>query len=90
MSSNIFPFASHGEYGYSLFDKEDEPDEDIAMNSDADVDSDAPKEPNHTIPELLAQVGALAKSYGHRITSHPGQFVQLGSASAKVCLPFLY
>lgn len=28
---------------------------------------------------LLAQVGALAKRYGHRLTTHPGQFTQLGS-----------
>lgn len=28
---------------------------------------------------VLAQVGALAKRYGHRLTTHPGQFTQLGS-----------
>lgn len=28
---------------------------------------------------LLAQVGALANRYGHRLTTHPGQFTQLGS-----------
>ena len=29
----------------------------------------------------LQQLGALAKSYGHRITFHPGQFNQLGAES---------
>lgn len=28
---------------------------------------------------LLAEVGALAKKYGHRLTVHPGQYTQLGS-----------
>lgn len=28
---------------------------------------------------LLAQVGNMAKKYGHRLTAHPGQFTQLGS-----------
>ncbi|KAJ7646795.1 UV-endonuclease UvdE-domain-containing protein [Roridomyces roridus] len=51
MSSEMFPFASHGTYGYSL-------------------DYCAP---------LLAQVGELAKKLGHRLTTHPGQFTQLGS-----------
>ncbi|KAF9241886.1 UV-endonuclease UvdE-domain-containing protein [Melanogaster broomeanus] len=51
ISSEMFPFASHEIYGYSL---------------------------NYCAP-LLAQVGALAKKYEHRITTHPGQFTQLGS-----------
>ncbi|KAK1231804.1 hypothetical protein PQX77_005018 [Marasmius sp. AFHP31] len=51
MSSEMFPFASHGVYGYSL-------------------DYCAP---------LLAQAGELARKYGHRLTTHPGQFTQLGS-----------
>ena len=33
---------------------------------------------------LLAQVGALAKRYGHRLTMHPGQFTQLGSPRESV------
>ncbi|KAI6021497.1 UV-endonuclease UvdE-domain-containing protein [Pisolithus microcarpus] len=28
---------------------------------------------------LLAEVGALAEKYGHRLTVHPGQYTQLGS-----------
>ena len=51
ISSDMFPFASHEKYGYSL-------------------DYCAP---------LLAQAGALANKYGHRLTTHPGQFTQLGS-----------
>ncbi|THU83059.1 UvdE-domain-containing protein [Dendrothele bispora CBS 962.96] len=51
VSSNMFPFASHPIYGYSL-----------SYASD-----------------LLSQAGALAAKYGHRLTSHPGQFTQLGS-----------
>jgi UV DNA damage endonuclease len=27
----------------------------------------------------LSQVGALAKRFGHRLTTHPGQFVQIGA-----------
>lgn len=33
---------------------------------------------------LLAQVGALAKRYGHRLTTHPGQFTQLASPRESV------
>ena len=33
---------------------------------------------------LLAQVGTLAKRYGHRLTTHPGQFTQLGSPRESV------
>lgn len=29
--------------------------------------------------DVLAQAGALAKKYGHRLTTHPGQYTQLGS-----------
>ncbi|KAJ3842823.1 UV-endonuclease UvdE-domain-containing protein [Lentinula raphanica] len=51
LSSEMFPFASHSIYGYSL---------------------------EYCAP-LLAEAGALAKKYGHRLTTHPGQFTQLGS-----------
>ncbi|KAG6911151.1 hypothetical protein DXG01_003891 [Tephrocybe rancida] len=56
VSSEIFPFASHGKHGYSL-------------------DYCAP---------LLAQVGILANKYGHRLTTHPGQYTQLGSPKPEV------
>lgn len=32
----------------------------------------------------LARVGALAREYGHRLTMHPGQYVQLGSPKPEV------
>jgi UV DNA damage endonuclease len=51
LSSEMFPFASHGKYGYSL----------------------------DYCADLLAQAGALANEYGHRLTTHPGQYTQLGS-----------
>ncbi|CAG8651058.1 3082_t:CDS:2 [Ambispora gerdemannii] len=51
MSSQMFPFASSIEYGYSL--------------------SFAEKE--------LRQIGEFAAKHGHRLTTHPGQFNQLGS-----------
>ena len=56
ISSELFPFASHGEYGYSL---------------------------SYCAP-LLAKVGELAKKYNHRLTTHPGQFNQLGSPRPSV------
>jgi UV DNA damage endonuclease len=56
ISSEIFPFASHEQYGYSL-------------------DYSA---------ELLAESGALARKYGHRLTTHPGQYTQLGSLKPAV------
>ncbi|KAF9529262.1 UV-endonuclease UvdE-domain-containing protein [Crepidotus variabilis] len=34
--------------------------------------------------ELLAKAGALARKYGHRLTTHPGQFTQLGSPKPAV------
>ncbi|SPO00324.1 related to UV-damage endonuclease [Cephalotrichum gorgonifer] len=52
LSSEMFPFASHGEYGYKL----------------------AP-----FASETLAEVGGVIASLGHRVSTHPGQFTQLGS-----------
>ncbi|KAI0007355.1 UV-damage endonuclease [Xylariaceae sp. FL0662B] len=52
LSSEMFPFASHEEYGYKL----------------------AP-----FASEVLAQAGKVVGELGHRLTTHPGQFTQLGS-----------
>lgn len=57
LSSEMFPFASHDEYGYSL----------------------AP-----FAAETLAEVGRVAAELGHRVTTHPGQFTQLGSPRKQV------
>lgn len=56
MSSEMFPFASHPEVGYTL--------------EFADAQ--------------LKEIGSTAKELGVRLTSHPGQFTQLGSPSEKV------
>lgn len=52
LSSEMFPFASHPEYGYKL----------------------AP-----FVSRELAEAGKVAAELGHRLTTHPGQFTQLGS-----------
>ncbi|KAF2172986.1 hypothetical protein M409DRAFT_49486 [Zasmidium cellare ATCC 36951] len=52
LSSEMFPFASHPEYGYKL----------------------AP-----FATEALAEAGKVIAELGHRVTTHPGQFTQLGS-----------
>ncbi|KAK4506945.1 hypothetical protein PRZ48_000678 [Zasmidium cellare] len=52
LSSEMFPFASHPEYGYKL----------------------AP-----FASEALAEAGKVIAELGHRVTTHPGQFTQLGS-----------
>ncbi|KAI2613438.1 UV-endonuclease UvdE [Hypoxylon sp. NC1633] len=57
LSSEMFPFASHEEYGYKL----------------------AP-----FASEVLAEAGKVAAQLGHRLTTHPGQFTQLGSPRAEV------
>ncbi|PVI05697.1 UV-endonuclease UvdE [Periconia macrospinosa] len=57
LSSEMFPFASHAEYGYKL----------------------AP-----FAAETLAEVGKVANELGHRVTTHPGQFTQLGSPRKSV------
>ncbi|KAI0398949.1 UV-endonuclease UvdE-domain-containing protein [Xylaria palmicola] len=57
LSSEMFPFASHEEYGYKL----------------------AP-----FASEVLAEAGRVAGELGHRLTTHPGQFTQLGSPREKV------
>ncbi|XXH00853.1 Long chronological lifespan protein 2 [Hypoxylon texense] len=57
LSSEMFPFASHEEYGYKL----------------------AP-----FASEVLAEAGRVAAELGHRLTTHPGQFTQLGSPRADV------
>jgi UV DNA damage endonuclease len=57
LSSEMFPFASHEEYGYKL----------------------AP-----FAAETLAEVGKVIAELGHRVTTHPGQFTQLGSPRKSV------
>ncbi|MCJ1404666.1 UV-damage endonuclease [Xylographa trunciseda] len=57
LSSEMFPFASHEEYGYKL----------------------AP-----FASEALAEAGKVAAELGHRLTTHPGQFTQLGSPRKSV------
>ncbi|KAL1305081.1 hypothetical protein AAFC00_002015 [Neodothiora populina] len=57
LSSEMFPFASHGEYGYKL----------------------AP-----FASEALAEAGQVIGELGHRVTTHPGQFTQLGSPRKSV------
>ncbi|KAL8904630.1 MAG: hypothetical protein Q9171_006976, partial [Xanthocarpia ochracea] len=57
LSSEMFPFASHPEYGYKL----------------------APFASND-----LAEVGKVAAALGHRLTTHPGQYTQLGSPRKSV------
>lgn len=52
LSSEMFPFASHAEYGYGL----------------------AP-----FASEALAEAGKVIAELNHRVTTHPGQFTQLGS-----------
>ncbi|GAA98660.1 uncharacterized protein L969DRAFT_82497 [Mixia osmundae IAM 14324] len=56
LSSEMFPFASHQEYGFTL----------------------------EFADEELKAAGALANKYGHRLTTHPGQFTQLGSPRPNV------
>lgn len=57
LSSEMFPFASHDEYGYKL----------------------AP-----FASETLAEAGRVVAELGHRVTTHPGQFTQLGSPRTEV------
>ncbi|TKA61193.1 UV-damage endonuclease [Friedmanniomyces simplex] len=57
LSSEIFPFASHPEYGYKL----------------------AP-----FAFEALVEAGKVIAELGHRVTTHPGQFTQLGSPRQSV------
>lgn len=57
LSSEMFPFASHADYGYKL----------------------AP-----FASETLAEAGRVIAELGHRVTTHPGQFTQLGSPRKEV------
>lgn len=57
LSSEMFPFASHEEYGYKL--------EPFAA-------------------EALAEAGKVIAELGHRVTTHPGQYTQLGSPRKSV------
>ena len=57
LSSEMFPFASHDEYGYKL--------EPFAADT-------------------LREVGKVIAELGHRVTTHPGQFTQLGSPRKQV------
>jgi UV DNA damage endonuclease len=57
LSSEMFPFASHIEYGYKL---------------------------RPFASETLAEAGRVIAELGHRVTTHPGQFTQLGSPRKEV------
>ncbi|KAH9875435.1 hypothetical protein J1614_004927 [Plenodomus biglobosus] len=57
LSSEMFPFASHDEYGYKL----------------------AP-----FAADTLREAGRVIAKLGHRVTTHPGQFTQLGSPRKQV------
>jgi UV DNA damage endonuclease len=57
LSSEIFPFASHEQYGYKL--------EPFAADT-------------------LREAGKVIAELGHRVTTHPGQFTQLGSPRKQV------
>lgn len=57
LSSEMFPFASHEEYGYKL----------------------AP-----FAVDVLGEAGKVIARLGHRVTTHPGQFTQLGSPRKQV------
>ena len=56
LSSEMFPFAGHEIYGYSL----------------------------DYCQEELTKIGNIAKKLKHRLTSHPGQFNNLGSPTEKI------
>ena len=57
LSSEMFPFASHEEYGYKL---------------------------GTFAGKTLEEIGKVAAELGHRLTTHPGQFTQLGSPRKQV------
>ena len=57
LSSEMFPFASHDEYGYQL---------------------------QPFAEDTLREVGEVIAQLGHRVTTHPGQFTQLGSPRKQV------
>lgn len=57
LSSEMFPFASHDEYGYKL---------------------------RPFAADTLREVGEVIAKLGHRVTTHPGQFTQLGSPRKQV------
>ncbi|KAL5606635.1 hypothetical protein BROUX41_003032 [Berkeleyomyces rouxiae] len=57
LSSDMFPFASHKEYGYAL---------------------------TPFAADVLGEVGRTVAELGHRVTTHPGQYTQLGSPRKEV------
>lgn len=56
LSSEMFPFASHIDYGYNL----------------------------SFASEVLEEAGKVIAELGHRVSTHPGQFTQLGSPRKEV------
>ena len=64
MSSEMFPFASHNKYGYTLEYAEKELK--VSRTCEALCPSCLVSCPDQA-------AGDLAKKYGHRLTSHPGQ-----------------
>jgi len=74
ISSELFPFASHVKYGYSL----DYAAADLKVRLPPSRVSYADPTPP------LKAAGDLANGYGHRLTLHPGQFTQIGSPKESV------
>ena len=72
ISSELFPFASHAKYGYTL--------EYAAADLKVRVSPPRASHPNSP----LKAAGDLANGYGHRLTLHPGQFTQMGSPKENV------
>ncbi|KAI0819907.1 UV-endonuclease UvdE-domain-containing protein [Trametes gibbosa] len=70
VSSELFPFASHDKYGYTL---------EYAEKELKVADTSSQLKGTRTHSNGFEAAGDLAKRYGHRLTTHPGQFTQLGS-----------
>lgn len=80
MSSEIFPFSSHGKYGYNL----EYADAELKVRSLPTRLLYTTTYQNRHLIFTRQAVGDLAKSLNHRLTLHPGQFTQIGSPSEKV------
>ena len=76
ISSEMFPFASHGELGYDLSYAKDE----LKVCRSLML----PLVLCVLKPPRLQAVGDLARKLGHRLTTHPGQFTQLASPKEAV------
>ena len=85
LSSDMFPHLTNPEFITN--DSSNDSSKDSSNDASKDASNDSSNDYAYSLSifkEELQAIGQYAKSHGHRITMHPGQFCQIGAQSATV------